>query len=95
VKKTRQNKKSESGSDSIGTEKALDLPQAQHESGPASRRLTCSGCGAEFTCGLSATCWCADESFRLPMPGDNADCLCPDCLRRAAARAAEQLRSDT
>lgn len=58
-----------------------------------SRRIACSGCGAEFTCGRSETCWCADESFRLPMPGDaqdfpSLDCLCPDCLRRAAATQA-------
>jgi hypothetical protein len=35
------------------------------------------------------SCWCADESYRLPMParepGKASDCLCPDCLRAAAA----------
>jgi hypothetical protein len=30
-------------------------------------------------------CWCAEESFRMPMPSDGSDCLCPDCLRKAAA----------
>jgi hypothetical protein len=24
----------------------------------------------------------------MPMPSDDGDCLCPDCLRKAAARAA-------
>ena len=24
----------------------------------------------------------------MPMPLDGSDCLCPDCLRKAAARAA-------
>jgi hypothetical protein len=54
------------------------------------RHLICSGCGGEFGCGLSESCWCADESFRVPMPADASDCLCPDCLRRAAARVADQ-----
>ncbi|MFL6789633.1 MAG: cysteine-rich CWC family protein [Bradyrhizobium sp.] len=51
---------------------------------PTSRRLACARCGTEFTCGLSGPCWCADESFRLPMPSDGSDCLCPDCLRKIA-----------
>jgi hypothetical protein len=55
---------------------------------PASRRLACTGCGTEFSCSLSRQCWCADEAFRMPMPSDGNDCLCPDCLRKAADRAA-------
>jgi hypothetical protein len=54
----------------------------------ASRRLACSGCGTEFTCSLAGPCWCSEETYRLPMPVDGGDCLCPDCLRKAAARAA-------
>jgi hypothetical protein len=27
--------------------------------------------------------------FRMPMPLDGGDCLCPDCLRKAAASAAD------
>jgi len=55
---------------------------------PASRRLACSGCGTEFTCGLAGPCWCAEEAARLPMPADTAeDCLCRDCLRKAAAES--------
>ena len=53
-----------------------------------SRRLACAGCGTEFCCSLSGPCWCSEEAFRLPMPSDGSDCLCPDCLRKAAARAA-------
>ena len=58
---------------------------------PQPRRLACARCGATFDCGLSAECWCAAEPQRLPMPGDLADdCLCPDCLRKAAAFSAPQ-----
>jgi hypothetical protein len=62
------------------------LAEAANETSQVSRRLGCAGCGAEFACGLSASCWCADESFRLPMPLDSSDCLCPNCLRQTAAR---------
>jgi len=55
---------------------------------PPSRRLTCIGCGAEFGCNRSGPCWCMAEDFRMPMPSDGGDCLCPDCLRKAAAGAA-------
>jgi hypothetical protein len=55
---------------------------------PPSRRLACLHCGTEFTCALSGACWCADETFRLPMPSDGGECLCPDCLRKVAAQAA-------
>jgi len=55
----------------------------------ALRRLTCARCGGEFDCGLGGDCWCAAEPFRLPMPDSAAaaDCLCPTCLRAAAAAA--------
>jgi hypothetical protein len=53
------------------------------------RRLACASCGAEFGCNLSGPCWCMDEAYRLPIPSDGGDCLCPDCLRKAAARAAD------
>jgi hypothetical protein len=51
-----------------------------------SRRLACAACGTEFGCNPSGPCWCSDEAFRMPMPVDGSDCLCPDCLRKAAAR---------
>jgi hypothetical protein len=49
------------------------------------RRLTCSGCGTDFSCSLSGECWCDEETVRLPMPVDGEDCLCRECLRKAAA----------
>ncbi|TMJ06250.1 MAG: hypothetical protein E6G97_00880 [Alphaproteobacteria bacterium] len=52
------------------------------------RRLVCARCGAAFECGSAVgTCWCAEEDFRLPMPAAESgeDCLCRECLRRAAA----------
>jgi len=55
---------------------------------PSTRRLACAGCGREFNCSLSGSCWCGGEDFRMPMPVDGGDCLCPDCLRKAAAHAA-------
>ncbi|HEV7601152.1 MAG TPA: hypothetical protein VGO49_12995 [Bradyrhizobium sp.] len=51
----------------------------------ASRRLACSGCGTEFSCGLSGSCWCVEETARLPMPVDGGDCLCRECLRKMAS----------
>ena len=51
------------------------------------RRIACARCGATFDCGNGGRdggCWCADESYRLPMPGADQDCLCPQCLRRLA-----------
>jgi hypothetical protein len=59
---------------------------------PVSRRLACSGCGTEFTCGLSGPCWCGEEAVRLPVPVDGGDCLCRDCLRKMAAEAASHAR---
>ena len=49
-----------------------------------SRRIACSRCGTEFTCTPGGACWCMDEELRLPMPKKDEDCLCRDCLRRAA-----------
>jgi Cysteine-rich CWC len=54
-------------------------------------RLTCEGCGQEFGCARDniGECWCNAEAFRLPLPTAGAraaDCLCPACLRQAAAR---------
>jgi hypothetical protein len=52
------------------------------------RRLACAGCGATFECGSGGrggACWCTDENLRLPMPAaEDAECLCPICLRAAA-----------
>lgn len=55
------------------------------------RRLVCARCCTAFECGSAGadgTCWCMDESYRLPMPEAGAgDCLCPTCLRDEAAKA--------
>jgi hypothetical protein len=50
------------------------------------RRIICARCGQAFDCGLGGECWCAAESFRLPMPEpqSGADCVCPRCLLAAA-----------
>jgi hypothetical protein len=52
------------------------------------RRLACAACGTEFNCSLSGPCWCSEEAFRLPMPTDGVDCLCPNCLRTLAEQRA-------
>jgi hypothetical protein len=55
---------------------------------PPPRRVACSACGAEFSCTQSETCWCAEEDVRLAMPRDGEDCLCRECLRKAAQTSA-------
>jgi hypothetical protein len=55
---------------------------------PTPRRLVCGRCGAAFDCNLDGPCWCATEPYRLPLPTDSADCLCPDCLRTLAQAVA-------
>ncbi|OAF05305.1 hypothetical protein AYJ54_21540 [Bradyrhizobium centrolobii] len=54
---------------------------------PPARRLACARCGTEFGCDLSGTCWCVEETARLPMPVEGEDCLCRECLRKAAEAA--------
>jgi len=71
---------------------AIDVIRFRHmtDSKPApARRLTCACCGAAFDCGLGGDCWCAAEPYRMPLDaGKGEDCLCPACLRQAAARHA-------
>jgi hypothetical protein len=56
----------------------------------SSRRLACARCGTAFACGFDGDCRCAAEPYRLPMPDAAAkDCLCPACLRQAAAMHAD------
>jgi len=52
--------------------------------GKKARRIACHRCGTEFACTGDEACWCAVESARLPMPRAGDDCLCRDCLRKAA-----------
>ena len=44
---------------------------------------------ARSTAALGGECWCAAEPYRLPLTaaGANEDCLCPQCLRKAAAQS--------
>jgi hypothetical protein len=51
---------------------------------PNPRQLACSACGTSFTCNPTGPCWCAEETARLPMPAEGADCLCAACLRNLA-----------
>jgi Cysteine-rich CWC len=52
----------------------------------APRRLACARCGTAFDCRLGGGCWCTEEPYRLPLPASDAeDCLCPACLKAAAA----------
>jgi hypothetical protein len=68
----------------IPRQDAASLMTNRMEQLPSSRRLACASCGAEFGCNPSGPCWCSDEAFRMPMPVDGSDCLCPDCLRKLA-----------
>ena len=63
-------------------------PMTNRPESQPTRRLACEACGTEFGCNLSGPCWCNDEAFRMPMPVDGGDCLCPDCLRKLANRRA-------
>jgi hypothetical protein len=55
--------------------------------GTAQRTLACARCGTTFGCDLGGGCWCMDEAFRVPMPLDGGDCVCPTCLRAMAQSA--------
>ncbi|MGB8401593.1 cysteine-rich CWC family protein [Bradyrhizobium sp.] len=57
------------------------------------RRLACARCATVFACNPSGPCWCAEETFRLPMPADGGECLCPTCLRKMAQQAARAAAS--
>ena len=50
-------------------------------------RIACARCGATFACEPAGDCWCKHEEVRVPIPGAGETCLCPDCLRMAAANA--------
>jgi hypothetical protein len=54
---------------------------------------TCSRCGADFECSVLAgaeQCWCMEESVLppLPVPTEDARCLCPACLQTVRAQRA-------
>jgi hypothetical protein len=64
----------------------LNMTDSSAQASP--RQLACTACGSEFSCSLTGSCWCFDESFRLPMPSADGDCLCPACLRKLAEQQA-------
>lgn len=51
--------------------------------------VACPMCGNSFTCGLSATCWCATkvvpEEVRKYLAERYESCICSECLERLAA----------
>jgi hypothetical protein len=63
----------------------------------APRRLACARCGTPFDCANDGSCWCAAEPYRLPMVKTSEDCLCADCLRKAAETlaAGRRVHDDT
>ncbi|MFC4929347.1 cysteine-rich CWC family protein [Massilia sp. GCM10023247] len=52
----------------------------------------CSRCGAAFGCAMAdaapGPCWCTELPPAVPVPGVDANCWCPDCLRAHIAAAA-------
>jgi hypothetical protein len=51
---------------------------------------TCEGCGGPFTCGAKLSgCWCAEiklsDERRAELKGLYRNCLCRECLEKAAA----------
>ncbi|HVK53523.1 MAG TPA: DUF1289 domain-containing protein [Burkholderiales bacterium] len=43
----------------------------------------CSRCGSEMHCGArdgDGPCWCENLPKLCPVPGPEAECLCPNCL---------------
>ncbi|PDT75902.1 cysteine-rich CWC family protein [Bradyrhizobium sp. C9] len=66
----------------------MDLSSSDRFEQTSPRQLACTACGSEFSCSLTGSCWCSDESFRLPIPVDGGDCLCPSCLRKLAEQQA-------
>jgi len=66
-------------------------PEVNEPPSASPRRLACARCGNDFNCSLSGDCWCAAEPYRMPVTkAAIEDCLCPACLRRAAARRGEK-----
>lgn len=63
-----------------------------HESTP--KTVTCPACGAQFTCGLSANCWCATrvvpDTVRRYLAGRYETCVCSTCLDRLIAESEKQ-----
>jgi hypothetical protein len=39
---------------------------------------------------LDGQCWCMEETARLPTPTGGEDCLCRECLRKAAGQVSRK-----
>jgi len=53
------------------------------------RQTKCEACGDDFSCGASLKgCWCSEvkltEEARAELRTTYSDCLCPNCLAKAA-----------
>ncbi|HKK76286.1 MAG TPA: cysteine-rich CWC family protein [Saprospiraceae bacterium] len=53
---------------------------------------TCPQCQSTLSCSATSEqpCWCMDYPALLP-PGEQASCLCPDCLSRALQEKANTI----
>jgi hypothetical protein len=53
----------------------------------------CTRCGAAFGCamadGADGPCWCTELPPVVPLPGAEARCWCPACLRAHIAATTE------
>ena len=59
------------------------------------RTSTCEACNSEFECGASLSgCWCSEvrltDEARARLKSSYRDCLCPDCLAKAAETEVRQ-----
>jgi hypothetical protein len=56
---------------------------------------TCTRCGVAFGCamadGAAGPCWCTELPPVLPVPGIDASCWCPACLRQHIASETDLL----
>lgn len=55
------------------------------------KTVTCPICEQQFTCGMSASCWCATrvvpDSVRSYLAARYETCVCSNCLDRLIAEA--------
>ena len=67
--------------------------------GTGTMQKNCSNCGKDFHCGATReaangteelSCWCAELPHVGLVTSTDHDCLCPECLREAIGKIAEQ-----
>jgi hypothetical protein len=58
----------------------------------------CSRCGAEFGCAMAdggeGPCWCTEMPPVVAVPGPDAACWCPACLKQHIAEQARTIDPD-